>query len=349
MTGKSRKVEFLYLNQDEVIQCGALDMTMVMERIEHLFTLHEKGETIVPDKITLRWGDAASEAVTGRINAMPGYVGGDVDTAGIKWIGSKPMNPLNYDLPRASALTILNDPETGFPISVMDGTVISAMRTGAVTGVAAKHLAREDSRRATFIGAGTQNHTQLLAVTTAVPDIEEVCICDISAERVDAFLETETAKHPGRSFKGTTSAEEAVRGADIIVTATTSLKPIVKADWIKAGAFLANVGNYEFEFEAIEAAGKIVVDNWEAVIHRGIQTVAIIVNEGRMNRDRLHAELGEITSGKRPGRENNLETIYFCAVGMGAEDIIVGRRIYEEARIRGIGTWLTLWNNPVWI
>jgi len=345
----SKQVKFLYLNQDEVIQCGALDMSMVMEQIELFFSLHDKGETISPDKVTLRWGDADSEAIHGRINAMPGFVGGEINTAGIKWIASKPQNPMKYGLPRGSALTILNSPETGLPIAVMDGTVISAMRTGAVTGVAAKYLANKDAKKAAFIGAGTQNHTQLMAVKTAVPSLEEITICDISEDRVNNFIEFEKKRHPHMQIKGTTSAEEAVADADIVVTATTSLKPIIKSNWIKKGVFLANVGNYEFEFDAVKKANKIIVDNWEALVHRGIQTPAIMVKEGLLSEKDLHSELGAIVNGKKPGRESKEEITYFCAVGMGAEDVAVAKRVYDEAISKGLGVYLTLWNEPLWI
>ena len=344
-----QKLEFLYLSQEDVIRCGALDMDMVLERIERFFSLHDLGECIVPDKVTLRWGDAASEAVTGRINGMPGFVGGEIRTAGIKWIGSKPLNPQRHALPRASALTILNDPETGAPLAVMDGTVISAMRTGAVTGVAAKYLARRDSVTAAFIGAGTQNHTQILAVRTAIPSLSEIRLFDISRERIDAFIDIERERFPGIPLVGVSTAEEAVRGADIVVTATTSLTPIVRAEWIRKGAFLANIGNYEFEFEAVRLADKIVADNWDAILHRGIQTPAIMANMGKLERGELHAELGSIVKGKFSGRETSDETIFFCAVGMGAEDIVVARKIFDEAVSKDIGTWLTLWERPFWV
>lgn len=346
---KDKQVKFLYLNQKEVIQCGALDMFMVMGQIENFFSLHDNGETIIPDKVTLRWGDASSEAVTGRINAMPGFVGGEINTAGIKWIGSKPLNPTKYGLPRASALTILNDPETGLPIAIMDGTIISAMRTGAVTGVATKYLARKNSEKAAFIGAGTQNHTQLQAIMTAVPSLKEIVICDLSEDRLKNFVNLEKTRWPELSIKYTTSAEEAVRDSDIVVTATTTLNPIVKANWIKNGAFLANVGNYEFEFDTIRKANKIIVDDWDALVHRGIQTPAIMAKEGLLSREDIYAELGAIVNRKKEARQSDEEIIYFCAVGNGGEDVAVAKKIYDRALEKGLGTYLILWDEPFWI
>lgn len=342
----SKKAQFLYLSQKEVIECGGLDMAMVLDKVEEVLSLRDKGETSMPDKISLQWKDCD---INTRINAMPGFVGGNCNTGGIKWIGSKPENPSKHGLPRASALTILNDPETALPICVMDGTLISAMRTGAVTGVGARYLARKDSSTVALIGAGTQNHTQLKAVLTALPDIKEVRICDLSSEKIEEFIQYEKRENPGLVFKGTTEAREAVEGADIIVSATTTVKPIVKSEWVKEGAFISNVGNYEYEYDVVRKSSKVLADNWQAVIHREHQTAAIMVLNGEIQRQDLYGELGEVINGKKPGRENDSEIIFFSPIGMGIEDVIVAKEIYDRSKSRGIGTWLTLWDEPYWI
>ncbi|MDD2206680.1 MAG: ornithine cyclodeaminase [Aminobacterium sp.] len=344
-----RRVEFLYLTQQDVIDCGVTNMAMVMNKIEKLFSLRDKGETILPDKVALRWGDADSEAQTGRINAMPGYVGGDVDVAGIKWIASKPMNPRHYNMPRASALTILNNAETGFPLAVMDGTVISAMRTGAATGVAAKYLARKDSKVLCLIGAGTQNHTQMMAVKTALPGINEIHVYDISMDRVKAFIEKAREEVPDAHIEACVSAPEALKGADVIVSATTAVSPIVKAEWVEDGVFISNVGNYEYEFDVVRKAQKIVTDDWDGVIHRGIQTIAKMVLAGELSKERFHGNIGEIINGKKAARENDNEIIFYNAIGMGIEDIIVAKEIYDRALTLRKGQKLTLWEEPYWV
>jgi 2,3-diaminopropionate biosynthesis protein SbnB len=344
-----QRVEFLYLTQQDVIDCGATNMAMIMHKIEKLFSLQDKGETIVPDKVALRWGDADSEAKTGRINAMPGYIGGDVNIAGIKWIASKPMNPLLRNMPRASALTILNDVETGFPLAVMDGTIISAMRTGAATGVAAAYLARKNSKTLCLIGAGTQNHTQMIAVKTAIPSIQRIHVFDISTERVNAFIEKAKEEAPDAEIRGYQSASEALKGADIIVSATTTVKPIVKAEWIEPGTFISNVGNYEYEFDVVRKAHKIVTDDWDAVIHRGIQTVAKMVLAGELSKERFHGNIGEIINGTKTAREKDDEIIFYNPIGMGIEDLIVAKEIYDRAIQSGKGQKLILWEEPYWI
>lgn len=342
------KVEFLYLNQKEVIECGALDMTKTVKDIEQAFKLHQKGETIVPPKVALRWGDIHTEETRGRINAMPGHVGGNIDISGIKWIASAPLNPFKYELPRASALIILNDPYKGIPKCVMDGTVISAMRTGAVTGVAAKYLAKKESKTAGLIGAGTQNKTQLMALKTVLPKLEIAKIYDIVKERAEKFSE-EAKEEIGIEVVPVDTAEKAVKHSDVVVTATTAKKPVVKTEWTDSGMFIANIGGYETEFQVLEKADKIVVDDWYQVKHRGTQTTAIMFKEGKLKDEDIHANLGEIVNGEKAGRENDDELIFFNPVGMGIEDIIVAYRIYKTAEQKGKGQKLELWNVPVWV
>jgi len=342
------KVEFLYLSQKDVIECGALDMGMVISELEVVFKLHYQGKTIMPDKMVLRWGDMDSEAINGRINAMAGYISDPINVAGIKWIASKPQNPMKYGMPRASALIILNDPEKGFPIAVMDGTVISAMRTGGVTGVAAKRLARKDSRVLCLIGAGTQNRTQLMAVKTALPSIDTVKVYDLNYDRAKRFAQEASEKFNIDLF-AVTSPEEAVRDSDVIVTATTATSPIVKLAWVKEGAFISNVGNYEVESEVLKKVSKIIVDDWEKVKHRGVQTSAILFKEGKLSDEDIYANLGAIVAGSVAGRENQEEIIFFNPVGMAIEDLIVANKIYNTARIRNLGVSLLLWEQPYWV
>lgn len=342
------KQEFIYLNQREVIACGALDMGAVIRDLEKVFVLHHRKDDVLPAKVALRWGDAHSEETRGRINAMPGYVGGDVNIAGIKWIGSAPRNPADFGLPRASALIILNDPEKMFPLAVMDGTVISAMRTGGVTGVAARYLARKDSKTAGIIGAGTQNRTQLMALKEVLPLLSEVRVFDISGERSAVFAR-EVEKSLGLAVRPVSSGREAVEGADVVVSATTAKEPVVMADWLAPGSFYSHVGGYEAEFAVVRNADKIVVDDWYQIKHRLTQTLAIMFEEGLIGDDAIDAELGAIVAGERTGRENDRQKIYFNSVGMAVEDLSVAKRVYDTALKTKIGTRLELWESPLWV
>ncbi|NLX85648.1 MAG: ornithine cyclodeaminase [Clostridiales bacterium] len=340
--------DILYLSQRDVVECGGLNMAEVISDLEKVFELHNKKDYVLPTKVALRWGDKHSEETIGRINAMPGYVGGDADVAGIKWIGSAPQNPHKYGLPRASALIILNDSEKHFPIAVMDGTIISAMRTGGVTGVAAKYLARKDSSTAGIIGAGTQNRTQLMALKEVLPNLSTVRVFDIKKERSVTFSK-EVSQALQLEVVPVSSAQEAVEGADVIVTATTAKEPVVKAEWIGEGCFYSHIGGNEAEFEVIEKADKIVVDDWNQIKHRGTQTPAIMFEKGRLKDSDIYAELGDVVTGKASGREDDREFIYFNGVGLALEDVMVAYRIYKNALGKKVGTKLELWEKPIWV
>lgn len=343
------RVSVLFLSQEDVIKCGVMDMRMIIDEIERLFLLHYSGETISPPKLSLRWGDIESESIRGRFNAMPGYIGSSVNIAGIKWVGSKPLNPKRYGLPRASAIIVLNDPETALPLAIMDGTIISAMRTGAVSGIALKYLSPSEADALAVIGAGVQSRTQLMALMHVCPSIRKVRVFDIYPERAKSFVDEGIRKYGEISFEAVSSPKEAVKDADVVITVTTAMKPIVRSEWVKRGALLINVGNHEYESRVVLESDKVVVDDLEAVIHRGVQTVAVMLKEGIISREDIYAELGEIVGGAKKGRENPAETIFFSAVGMGIEDLIVAKKIYDTALKKGIGTELVLWERPVWV
>ncbi|UCC61726.1 MAG: ornithine cyclodeaminase, partial [Anaerolineae bacterium] len=155
----SKKVEVLWLSQGDVIAAGGLDMAATMDDVEEVFRLHGRGDYVLPEKIVLEWQERPPDGKENHVNIMPGYVGGRFNAVGLKTIASFPRNPFARGLPRASALVELCDPEVGLPLAVMDGTLISAMRTGAASGVGIKYLAREDVTRVGLIGAGVQCRT----------------------------------------------------------------------------------------------------------------------------------------------------------------------------------------------
>lgn len=157
------KADILFLNNQEMESLGCGDMEAVMHDVEQAYILTEKGDVLVPGKCVMRWGKTPEdENIYGRINAMPGYIGGEYNMAGIKWIGSGPQN-YKKGLPRASVTMILNDPDTKLPVCIADGTTVSAKRTGASGGVAMKLLAKENASVLTICGAGAQGRTQLEA------------------------------------------------------------------------------------------------------------------------------------------------------------------------------------------
>jgi len=332
-------IEFLYLNQMEVRATG-VSMETALEAVEDAFRLHHQGQVNLPYKTVLDLG----ERDRGRGNAMPAYVGGEYDVFGIKWIAGFPQNPTRFGLPRGTGLFILNDSWKGVPLAVMDCTFLSALRTGAVIGVGAKYLARADSQEVAMIGAGVQARTQLEALMIVLPGLKEVRAYDIRTETAEGFAEEMNRRYSRRGLKirAVGGPEEAVRDADIVVTVTVADEPIVKERWIKRGSFFAAVGSYqEEEFEVLTNSDRVVVDGIEHVLHRQAPGVAMMIEQGKINREGI-LELGAIVCGDRPGRTKPEQRIFFSPIGMAVEDVCLCHRVYKLALDKGVGAKLGL-------
>ena len=336
-------VDILFLNDQEMSQLGASDMKAVIHDVERAYILTEEGDVLSPGKCVMRWGSTPEdENVYGRINAMPGFIGGEYNMAGIKWIGSGPMN-YKKGLPRASVTIILNDPDTKLPVCVADGTEVSAKRTGASGGVAMKLLSREDASVMTICGAGAQGRTQLEAALIVRPTLKKIYVYDIRMESSRRFAEEALAKYPGIEVIPVETPEAAVRESDIIVTVTLANDPIIHSEWLKKGCLLMNMADFEVSYNCVKKADKIVVDNWETIKHRLVSTVALMAHEGLIKDEDIHAQLGQILTGAKSGRENDDEIIYFNAVGTGILDLAVATRCYHEAVKTGRGISLPYW------
>lgn len=340
--GKMEEVksfEFIYLTQEEVMDTG-VDMVSFIQIEEQHFRLRDEGKIILPSKVVLDLG----EREKGRINALPAYVGGGIDVCGIKWVASFPHNPQRYHIPRANAFIILNDSHTGVPLVIMDGTYISAMRTGAVTGVGVKYLARKDSEIIAMIGCGVQARTQLLALKVVLPNITEVRCFDANKKTSEKYAE-EMSQETGLNSKAVSSAQEAVAGADVIVTVTVANEPIVKNRFVTEGSLFVHVGSYqEEEEEVVLGSDKIVVDDWESVYHRRTPILATMYDQGKLESSDIYANLGEVVNGKKAGRETDYERIFFLPIGMGSEDVIAAYQVYKMAREKGLGRSLRMWS-----
>ena len=316
-------VQMLFLNNKAMERAGVLDMRLAMKDAENTYLLFEAGDVIAPGKCVLRWGRTPEdENVYGRINAMPGYIGGEYDMAGIKWIGSGPMN-YKQGLPRASV--ILNDPVTKLPVCVADGTEVSTMRTGASGGVAIGLLAPEKAAVMTICGAGAQAPTQFEAALLARPTLKTLYIYDIRPEASERFAGLVRKKYPGVDAVPTADIESAARVSDVIDCVTLASEPFIRGAWLKRGCLVMNMADYEVDNDCVLRADKIVCDYWESIKHRMISTVALMWRDGLVKDSDIHAELGQILAGKKPGREREDEIIYFNAVGAGIMDIAASR------------------------
>jgi N-[(2S)-2-amino-2-carboxyethyl]-L-glutamate dehydrogenase len=338
MTSES---EFIYLNQED-IQATGLDMATTIPIVEKVLALHDEGKVNLPSKVILD----LNERERGRINAMPAHIGGDIEICGMKWIAGFPLNPVKYGLPRAHALIILNDSWTGVPLAIMDGTYISAMRTGAVTGVGAKYLANPDSEVVGLIGCGVQARTQIMALKAAIPSVRFLKAYDLREEASKQFAQWASGEL-GIEAVPVGSAREAVVDSDMIATVTVANEPIVKDAWLKKGSFFSHVGSYQEEEEAVILnTDKVVVDLWQEVLHRGTPLLAKLFHVGKITEEKIYANIGEIIRGKKPGRTRREERIFFSPLGLGSEDVAVAEFVYREARKKGIGVTLHLWDIP---
>ena len=335
-------LNLLYLNRDEVVALGGEDMTLAVRDMEDLLVLREQGEVRVPDKVSMNFGKTiAEEKVYGRINAMPGFVGGNVQMAGIKWVGSNPGN-LKEGLPRASAVTILNDPVTKFPLCVMDGTVISNTRTGAVGGAAVKWLAKKNARTLTIFGAGLIAKYMLEASAVGCPTLETFYVYDLVRERTEAFARKMSEKL-GKTVVAAEDGKAAAKASDVVVTATGAASPVIDFADLSEGALYVNFGGFECTYDTVAKADRRYVDNWQAVKHRNTAAIAKMANEGLLRDEDVDGELGAVIAGTNPGRRNDSEIIYFNCVGMGIEDVMIASRVYRKAMETGTGTVLKYW------
>lgn len=335
------RVDVLFLSQQQVLSLGVTDMKAAIDDIEKVFALKDAGDALTPDKAVMNWGSTPEEEFQlGRINALPGYAGGDFHMAGIKWIGYNPQNK-KRGWSDFNAMDILNDPDTRYPVAILDGTKISEIRTGAVGGVAAKYLSKKNAERVLVIGAGHQSRTQLEAISL-VRELKEVFVYDIYPKASEKYVE-EMSEKLQLPIRAVSDAKEAALKSDIIITATVTKEPIVESSWLTPGVLYLQVGGYECTFDAVQKADKRVVDTWPGVKHRRSSTISKMFENGLVDDQILYAELGEIVNGRKPGRENDEEIIYFNSVGMGVEDVAVATRIYRKAKEQGVGTSLCFW------
>lgn len=338
-----RSVSLLFLSQEDVLACGGLDMAAYIECVERSFSLLDQGESMEPDPPMLMFGGQAGRRVT----MHPAYVGAEVNTVGLKWTPANPDNPRTINMPRATAMDIINDPITGHPLAVMDGTIISAMRTGAVTGVGFKYLGRKEASVAALLGTGVIARTQLMALKVVMKNLTDVKVFDVLGDKAKAWA-AEMSAQLGVSVRPVGSAQECVEGSDVVVGCTTvsADKRYVKAEWLKEGVLYSNISDNDATFEAILSCDKVVVDGPRQFTIPVV--MGLMAKEGLIGMDKVHGTIGEIVNKKKPGRQNDREKIFYSCLGLGVHDIINARRIYDEARRQGRGVPLQLWKEPYW-
>lgn len=283
----------------------------------------------------------ARDAVSLYMPAAVPSVGG----LGLKVVSVFPHNPA-HGKPTIHALICLVDPEDGTPLAIMDGTSVTALRTGAVSGAATDLLANTGSRVLALFGTGAQAVTQAQAVCTVRP-IAEIRVVGRSAEKVAAFIERvrTTDSAVAERMHATLAPEDALRGADVVCTATAATAALFGDDAIEPGTHINAVGAYTPAMQEVPAEtvarALIVVDQREAAWEEAGDLV-IARDRGLITAESIHAELGDLVSGARPGRTTPDQVTFFKSVGNAVQDIAVGRRAVDRARQRGIGRDISL-------
>jgi len=303
-------------------------MDVALEAVKEAFCEHGLGRTQMPPKSYLYF-----KSHNGDLRTMPAYLE-KIDSAGVKIVNVHTGNA-SKGLPTVMALMVLNSTETGAPKAVMGATYLTAMRTGAAGGIAAKNLARPGSETVGLIGAGAQARTQLLALSKLF-FIREVFVADTSIERCASFKK-DCQAFLDCSYNLTTDPKEASE-CDILVTTTPSRKPIVRDEWILPGTHINAIGadakgKQELE-PAILRRSKVVVDDMVQATHSG--EVNVSISAGELSPGDIYAEIGDIVAGKVPGRANEEEITVFDSTGLAIQDVATANRVYSLARGKGV-------------
>ena len=305
MNELDHEIHCQYFSQEDLLAAGTLDLQLAMDAAEDAMKLFASGDVMFPEKIVQIFNDETQE----RINCLPATFR-QKKVCGVKWVSVFPPNPVLYGIQNLSAVIILSEIEHGFPIAFMEGTLCSNMRVGAMGALAAKHLARADSKEIGFVGAGEQAKMHLIAMKTAFPGLEVCKVGAKTAEEEQQFVDEMSPIFPNMVIEGTnTSLEDATKNADIIVTATSAQAPLLKAAWMKPGAFYSHVGGWEDEYEVAKNCDKIVCDDWETVKHR-TQTLSRMYKDGELADSDITGNLIDLINGDAPGsRERSGEDL----------------------------------------
>lgn len=330
-------MKFLYLRQEEVVKAGVLDFEAALKDIEEVLSMLARGEVEMPPKAGLEFffPDGSQK---GHILAMPAYLQ-KLGIAGVKWAAGFFKNPELHSLPHGIDVVILSDPESGRPLAVMDGTLITAVRTGSVAAIGAKYLSAGEAKVASIVGAGVVGRAAAHALEKALPQLEEIRLFDLKTDKAQLVAQ-ETPK-----ARVAYSLEETVKGSDVVVTATSSHNHFMKLNMLKRNCVCVEIGKNEFEETVILNASRIVVDYWEQLKNREWVTLSRLVKQGLISENQIE-EIADIVAGNGEAERNGIR--FFSPIGMACEDIIIAHRLYYEALRKGLGTWLELWKEPLW-
>lgn len=339
----------LYLSRRDVeTACADIDS---VEVIREVFRMHGSGQTILPDEAYLGWTNSAGENV--RSLNMPGYVGGSLNAAGTKIINSNPGNPTR-GLPRASGLTLLYDSSSTRVLCVMESAYISSLRTASVSALAADLLKGAKIECLAVIGAGVLARAHIELLAKRLPDLRLVLVHDLQPETAAALVRdlSSVLQARGATIKTAASAEEATKSAQMIVPVTTTTTGYIPFDWLQPGSLLVNVSLDDALPDVVLRADKVIVDDWPLVKNDPRRLIGRMYRSGTVAGPeaspeslaggcrRIDAELGEIVTGKKGGRDHPGQVILVNPFGLAIEDVALAAHVYQAARDLRLGMFL---------
>lgn len=324
----------LLLSREDIKK--VITMKETIEVVKEAFRLFSEGKSDAPIRTNIQ-----APAHDGAFLFMPSYVA-ELDMAAMKVVNIFPQN-IDRGLPTTMSQMMLIDGTNGSVCSILDGAYVTQLRTGAATGAAFDLLAKKDCRKGALIGTGGQAATQLEAMIVA-RKLESVKVFDLNRERLETFVAqmNEELKEYGTKVLAADSSDDAVEDADLLVCVTPSTRPVFDGTKVKAGATVSCVGSYQPHMQemspaVLERASKIYFDSEEAVLSEA-GDILIPLAEGTITKADFTGDLGEVILGKVGARENDEEIIVFKTVGIGTQDLLTAKAIYEKADAKGVGT-----------
>ncbi|MBH0065293.1 MULTISPECIES: tyramine oxidase subunit B [Psychrobacter] len=372
------KIDFIYLSEPDMIAAGVTDMAQCVDTMDDMFKLLYSGDyrmagpnndshgamMMFPDESP--FPNMPKNTADRRFMAMPAYLGGSFQTTGVKWYGSNTENR-GKGLPRSILTFMLNDTDTGAPLALMSANLLSAHRTGAISGVGARYLAKKDSKVVGILGPGVMARTALSALVVTCPQIDTLKIKGRGQKSLNKFIDWVTAAHPQIDVQIVDELEDLVRGSDIVTYCASSVVgdaatyPIIKKEWLKPGAFMAMPAACNIDDALATSDVRKVLDCtglYEAWFeesdhkpaHNYVPIIGVkfmdMVDEGALKKEDIE-DLAKIISGDAPARQNDDEIIILSVGGLPIEDVAWATVVYRNAIEKGIGVKLNLWDTPV--
>jgi ornithine cyclodeaminase len=332
MSASERQVHVAYLNAADVAALALTD-DEILGAVESGLRAQGEGKTVIEPRVHL----IPESSAHGHFNVLRGVVK-PLGFAGVKVVGDF-VNNYQQGLPSEMAILNLFDPTTGMPKAILDATAITDMRTGAMTALGAKYLARKNAKVLGHVGARGTAYWNVRLLDHLF-DFDEIRVHSKRPESRNAFAER-LSQDLGKTVVATDNWRDCLEGADIMVEASRlpAPEPLFKTEWIRRGAFVVPYGTMSaVELSLTDIMDKMVVDDW-GQCRKGLPFGALRahVDSDRLTEQNLHAELGQIVAGKKPGRQSDAETILFWHRGLSLSDIALGAALLEKAASRGIG------------